>query len=360
MAFIRNETRHRQSLIIADERISCYMTTTNDTLSVASINLILFAVRQQGVDTEPLIQTIGITPEQLRDPDGRVFIWQIQTLWQEIVRVTGDPSIPLKLGELVNPVAVGVLAYVMMHSPTLGRALEKLCHYQDIACEGVATTGQLTGNQYILSLRITSTDIRYPDYTYNSELSVYLAAMRALTGITITAKEIQFAYPRPIDIREHERVFAPAKLSFDAPETVMILDASLLDLPILNASPTLSALFEKHAKDLLDKLKTPTISSRVKTEIVTIMKGEEPTLATVADRLAMGIRTLQLRLKEAGTSYQQLLDETRKELAVRHLREPNLSTTDIAYLLGFAEPSVFFRSFKKWTGQTPGAFRMAS
>lgn len=336
------------------------MPTTNDTLSVASINLILFAVRQQGIDTEPLIQTIGITPEQLSDPDGRVFIWQIQALWQEIVKITGDPTIPLKLGELINPVAIGVLAYVMMHSPTLGRALEKLCHYQDVACEGITTTGQLTGNQYILSLHITSADIRYPDYTYNSELSVYLAAMRALTGVPITAKEIWFAYPHPTDIREHERVFSPAKLTFDTAETAMILDASLLDLPILNASPTLSALFEKHASDILDKLKTPSISSRVKTEIVTIMKGEEPTLATVADRLAIGIRTLQLRLKEAGTSYQLLLDETRKELAVRHLREPHLSTTDIAYLLGFAEPSVFFRSFKKWTGQTPGAFRMAS
>jgi AraC-like DNA-binding protein len=336
------------------------MLTTNDTLSVASINLILFAARQQGVNSDALAQAVGISPAQLRDPDSRVLIRQVQALWREVIAATGDPNIALKLGEMINPVAIGVLAYVMMHSPTLGQAFDKLCQYQDIVCEGIQTTGHLIAdNKFMLSLRITSADIIYPQHALNSELSVYLSAMRALSGHSITAREIRFSYPRPVDTREHERVFAPARLVFDAPETAMILDADLLNIPVLNASPSLSMLFEKHASDMLAKLKAPSLSSRVKSEIVSLMKGEEPTLATVADRLAMGVRTLQLHLKEAGTSYQQLLDETRKELAVSHLREPNLSTTDIAYLLGFAEPSVFFRSFKKWTGQTPGAFRLA-
>ena len=339
------------------------MLTTNDTLSVASINLILFAARQRGADADVLARAVGISPEQLRDPDGRVLIRQVQALWREVIAATGDSNISLQLGEMVNPVTIGVLAYVMMHCPTLGGAFEKLCQYQDIVCEGVRTTGELvqtnSGKQFLLTLQITSADIIYPHHVLNSEVSIYLSAMRALTGHHIAAKEIHFAYPRPVDTREHERVFAPARLLFDAPETVMVLDAALLDLPVLNASPTLFVMFEKHATDILNKLKSPSLSTRVKSEIVTIMKGEEPTLATVADRLAMGIRTLQLHLKEAGTSYQQLLDETRKDLAVSHLREPNLSTTDIAYLLGFAEPSVFFRSFKKWTGQTPGAYRLA-
>ena len=340
------------------------MLTTNDTLSVASINLILFVARQRGADSDALARAVGINPEQLRDPDGRVLIRQVQALWREVTAATDNPNLALQLGEIINPAAIGVLAYVMMHSPTLGRAFDKLCQYQDIACEGIRTTGQVVssadlGKQFVLSLHIMSADIIYPHHTLNSELSIYLAAMRALTGHPVTAREIHFAYPRPVDTREHERVFAPARLTFDATQTAMVLDATLLDLPVLNASPTLSVLFEKHATDILVKLKAPSLSSRVKSEIITLMKGEEPTLSTVANRLAMGVRTLQLHLKGVGTSYQQLLDETRKELAVSHLREPNLSTTDIAYLLGFAEPSVFFRSFKKWTGQTPGAFRLA-
>ncbi len=337
------------------------MPATNDTLSIASVNLLLFVARQRGADADALAQAVGISPEQLRDPDGRVLVRQMQALWREVITATGDPTIALNLGELVNPVSIGVLAYVMMHSLTLGRAFEKLCQYQDIVCEGIRTTGQLTpsGNQFVLSLHITSADIIYPQHALNSELSIYLSAMRALTGYRITADAVHFGYPKPDDTREHERVFAPAQLTFDAPETMMVLEASLLDIPVLNANPTLSVMFGKHADAMLEQLKTPTLPSRVKREIIALMKGEEPTLATVADRLAMGVRTMQLHLKELGTSYQYILDETRHELAVSHLRDQHLSTTEIAYLLGFAEPSVFFRSFKKWTGRTPGAFRLA-
>ncbi|GAB3991422.1 AraC family transcriptional regulator [Spirosoma daeguense] len=337
------------------------MPTSNDTLSIASINLILFVAQQYGVDSDALAHSIGVTPEQRSDPDGRVSIQKIQALWREVVLVTGEPDLALKLGELVNPLALGVLAYVMMHAPTLGKALERLCQYQDIACEGVLTNGQFTTSreQYVLYLQLISSDIIYPQHTLNSELSIYLAAMRALTGHPIVASEVHFAYPRPADTREHERVFSPAKLTFDTDITHLVLNATLLDLPILNASSSLSVLFEKHAADLLNQLKAPALSQRVKTEIIAMMKGEEPTLFAIADRLAMGVRTLQLHLKELGTSYQQLLDETRKELAVSHLRESSLSTTDISYLLGFAEPSVFFRSFKKWTGKTPRAYRLS-
>lgn len=329
----------------------------DQTLSVASVNLILFAVRQRGLDPDDLARSVGIDPAQLRNPDKRLPIRTMQGLWREIVARTGDPSIALHIGEMINPMSVGVLAYVMMHSPTLGRAFAKLCQYQDIVCDGIRTVGQQTGSQYVLSLHLTSRDIIYPDYAVNSELSVYLSAMRTLTGQAISADEVRFSYPRPTDTREHERVFKPARLVFDAPASAMVLDASLLDTPILNASPDLFALFEQHATNLLKRLQTPTLTERVRTEIAALMKGEEPTLTTVADRLAMGVRTLQLHLKDQGTTYQQVLDEVRRDLAVKHLREPNLSTTDIAYLLGFAEPSVFFRSFKKWMGQTPGAFR---
>lgn len=334
--------------------------STDQTLSVASVNLILFAVRQCGLDPDELADSVGIDPAQLRNPDERLPIRTMQALWHEIVTRSGDPTIALRVGELVNPLAFGVLAYVMMHCPTLGRAFDKLCQYQDIVCAGVRTQGQQIGNQYILSLHVTSPDIIYPEYALNSELSVYLSAIRALTGQLIVAEEVRFMYPEPADTTEHQRVFGPAKLVFNFPDTALVMDASLLDTPILNANPALFALFEQHATDSLKRLQTPPLTERVRTEIVTLMKGEEPTLATVADRLAMGVRTLQLHLKDEGVSYQQLLADVRRDLAVKHLREPNFSTTDIAYLLGFAEPSVFYRSFKKWTGQTPGAFRMSA
>ncbi|QJD81327.1 AraC family transcriptional regulator [Spirosoma rhododendri] len=332
------------------------MPTTN-TLSAASVNMILSATRQQGIDTDTLIEAVGISPDCLRDPDGRLPIRQVQAIWRELSALTNTNRISLRLGELINPSAVGVVAYVMMHSPTLDRAIKQLCRYQDIICDGTRLLVRQEGDQVALVSRITSADIVYPALVYNSELSIVLSAFRALTGLLVTPTEVRFAYPQPADVREHERAFAPARLVFDAPETALVLPASLLDTPVLNASPGMMPLFEQHANALLNRLTTPSLAGRVRNEIVTLMKGEEPTLTAVADRLAIGVRTLQGHLRSEGLTYQNLLDEVRKELAQRHLRDPFLSTTDIAYLLGYAEPSVFFRSFKKWTGQTPGAYR---
>ncbi|GAB3900779.1 AraC family transcriptional regulator [Larkinella knui] len=339
--------------------------TTDETLSSGSFNLILYAARQRGADSSALCRAVGVDSAVLQNPDGRVSIQAVQALWKEVIQMTGESDLPLQLGELINPLSLGVLSYVMMHCPTLGKAIEKLCHYQDIACEGVQTVGRLVGDRFHLSLTLTSKAIIYPDYTLGSELSMYQSAFRALTGLPVVAEEIRYAFPAPENQLAYERVFAPARLVFDASETVLILDAAWLDTPILNANPSLYALFDQHAGELLRQLRTTAevpaaLSVRVKQEIFTLLKGEEPALAAVAEGLAMGVRTLQLHLKEEGFTYQQLLDEVRHDLAVRHLREPNFSTTDIAYLLGFSEPSVFYRTFKKWTGSTPGAYRTAA
>lgn len=100
-----------------------------------------------------------------------------------------------------------------------------------------------------------------------------------------------------------------------------------------------------------------TLPERVRAEIERQLSGGVPTLAAVADRLNLGVRTLQLNLKQANYTYQHLLDAVRCELAQRYLRESSLRVADIAFRLGYAEPNAFRRAFKKWTGQPPGAFR---
>ena len=87
------------------------------------------------------------------------------------------------------------------------------------------------------------------------------------------------------------------------------------------------------------------------------MHGEVPSIEALAHNLAISIRHLQRELQAKGTSYQQLLDATRKELALRYLKKPNVTVHDVAFLLGFSEPSAFHRAFKRWTGQTPRTYR---
>ncbi|MBH8569939.1 AraC family transcriptional regulator [Microvirga sp. STS02] len=334
-----------------------------DTLAVSSLNMLLWVAGQHGADVPALSQAIGFDPATTAGPDARVPIATIQRLWPLVMDATRDPYFDLHLGGYINFATAGTLAYVLMHAPTVGAAITQLCRYQDVACQGVRTfqtpAPEWPGGIW-LTLELTSPAIVHPQYVLNSELSVYLAAFATLTGQLVAPQAVRLAYPRPADTREHEAAFGTANLEFDTPLTQVAFDAAALALPVLHANPALFPLFEQHAAALLAQLPThqpPTLAERVRGEIVRQLKGELPTLTTVAAQLCLGVRTLQLKLKEAGHTYQQLLDNVRSDLAQRHLREPHLSITDVAFLLGYSEPSVFVRSFKKWTGQTPGAFR---
>lgn len=332
------------------------------TLSAASAALLLHAAAQRGADPAALCRAVPLDASQLHHPDARLPIAAMQRLWQLATEATADPYLDLHLAEQTNPAAFGVLSYVLMHSPTLGAAVQQLCRYQDIACNGTRTSLRRLGASIELVVEVTSPAIIYPHFVLNSELLVCLRLLRMLSGQPLVPEAVRLAYPAPAASHEHARVFGPAPVQFGTPDSALRLPAAVLDLPVLNADPQLLAVMEPHAAALLARLHQPatlpaSLPDRVRAELARLLKGAVPTLAAVADALCLGPRTLQLHLRQAGHSYQQLLDEVRRELAERHLRENHHSTTDIAFLLGFAEPSVFVRSFRRWTGQTPGAFR---
>jgi AraC-like DNA-binding protein len=308
--------------------------TPPDTLSVSSLNMLLWVAGQHGADVPALCQAVGFDPAATAgNPDARVPIAIIQCLWPLVMGATGDPHFDLHLGGYINFSTAGTLAYVLMHAPTVGAAIAQLCRYQDVACQGVRTyqtpAPEWPGAIW-LNLELTSPAIVHPRYVLNSELSIYLAAFATLTGQPVAPLAVRLAYPRPAEVAKYEKAFGTKNLEFGAPATTVAFDAATLARPVLHANPALFPLFEQHAAALLAGLPTnqpPTLAERVRAEIVRQLKGEAPTLAAVADGLHLGIRTLQLKLKEAGHSYQQLLDAVRSDLAQRHLREPHLSIT---------------------------------
>ena len=120
----------------------------------------------------------------------------------------------------------------------------------------------------------------------------------------------------------------------------------------------LLSLFDKHAQALLqNQVFTDTYAFQVQQLLIQQLKEESPGIEIVADHLSMSVRSLQLKLKEEGTSYQKILNAVRKNLAIAYLREPKVSKGEIAQMLGFSEISVFSRTFKKWTGKSPSEYQ---
>ncbi|MDP5171705.1 MAG: helix-turn-helix transcriptional regulator [Bacteroidia bacterium] len=123
-------------------------------------------------------------------------------------------------------------------------------------------------------------------------------------------------------------------------------------------NPRLLQLFDRHALAFLNKQPDgDSFANRVNKILVDQLREDSPGIEFVADHFSMSVRSLQMKLKAEGTSYQKLLNNIRKDLAIAYLQERKVSKGEIAHLLGFSEISVFSRTFKKWTGKSPSEFQ---
>lgn len=169
--------------------------------------------------------------------------------------------------------------------------------------------------------------------------------------------EICVPHERPSYADEYERIFA-APVRFGASYTGFVIRRTRLDVPMLGANPRVAAAFELHARQLLDRLRdTEGITGRVRANVATQLGGGEVTMQSTARQLAMSVATLRRRLEEEGTTFSEILDEFRKKLAERYVRDRVPAISEIAFLLGFSNVTAFHRAFKRWTGVAPTEYR---
>jgi AraC-like DNA-binding protein len=186
----------------------------------------------------------------------------------------------------------------------------------------------------------------------NRVLRAITLPLKRLTNNAVRPAAIHFNHPQPADTSEHQRIF-------DCPRNEMVLHRKDLAQPILLANPQLLSQLEQFAREMLTRLYPPdTWADWVVHQINwCLSRGEKPFLGAIASALARSPRQLQNKLKEEEIAFRMLLDQVRKEAALKYLDEPNITICDIAFLLGFSEQSAFNHSFKRWTGANSGDYR---
>jgi AraC-like DNA-binding protein len=327
------------------------------TISVRAVGKIADAVRASGVAPEELYAAVGFDPSLLADPDKRIPYRQVVRMYEQAARLTNDENFGLHLGERTSLKVFDVLSYVLINSPTLGEAMRRVVRYHPIWNDGAAFTFEREGES--ARIRYDYFGVAAAECRQDCELTVcmILRAGQILTGVEWTPAEASFRHAAPRDASEHRRIFR-CPVNFSRPSNEVVLDASLLALPVAEADPALCAVLERHAEELLAR--TPRragLAGEVRRILSEALRGGDPGVEAVARRLGMSARTLQRKLREEGTSHQELLEEMRRDLSERYLRELRMAICEVAYLLGFSEPSAFHRAFRRWTGTTPARFR---
>lgn len=333
------------------------------TVAVYTTRSILQFAAHLGANVEAICAAAGLNPALLQTPDQWISGSLHLAVWREAVKQTGNEHLGLHLGEAFNLANFGIPGYVLLNCQTLGEAFEKIARYSRLLCQIAQVHVSVSDGMVLFECDCGTVgivkscpcgDLRYlVECTFVS----LLAATKALTGKQLRLSAARFQYAAPAKTAEYERIFQ-TDLQFSKSANRLVFEASCLNWPILSSNPALLALFEQQAEVMLVQINhSQSYSQQVMQTIAQRLKGDLPTINEIARELATSVRQLQRDLKTEGTSFQQLLNETRKELALRHLKDSTTPIHDIAFLLGFSEPSAFNRAFKRWTGDTPRGHR---
>jgi AraC-like DNA-binding protein len=311
----------------------------------------------EGVDVEALLRDAGYDAEALNDPQRRFSIDEVSVLWEMAVSRSGKATLGLSKELAATYGKLGVVGYAMMACPTLLAALERLVRYMNVVSNAATFVLTEAPNGYWFELGHEGGERAIPRQRAEFGMLTMLSFCSWITGHDFNAMEIEFVYPTPADASVHEAAFG-CPIRFAQGANRALLRKSDLALALSARDPALAALHERLVEDELEKLAAGMqTSQRVQQVLAMRLSGAEPLREQVAAALKISDRTLQRRLQAEGTSFQQLLDDTRRELAQKYLQKPRTPLRDVAELLGFEDQSNLFRACKRWFGESPGRYR---
>jgi AraC-like DNA-binding protein len=215
------------------------------------------------------------------------------------------------------------------------------------------------GDRMIYRYRVTD-GVYQPPAASDFVLGSAISFVRRNSAERVEAEEIHFAHPEPA-YADAYRTYFHCPTYFGAGANEIVFRRTALSTPMARSDPEVSEAYEQHARRLLERLPAiEGIAGRVRRVVIEQLRGGEVTMEFMALRLAMSVPTLRRRLDQEGTTFSDIVDEIRKELAERYLREPSMAISEVAFLLGFSSESAFHRAFRRWTGVAPSQFRSSA
>jgi AraC-like DNA-binding protein len=326
------------------------------TSSVRILRAVVAALAARGVDPAAFLAEVGVSPETVADSDARIPFEHLEHAWALVPRFSEDDAFGLHLAETVHPDAFDVLDYVSQSCSNLEEAFARLVRYQRLMHDVVAVTLELHGDEAWIVHRVSDDPAGVPRHAAEAAVASWILRARKLTGADLRPRLVRFQHTAPRDVSEHARILR-CKVEFSAKVNTVILLRTDLSLPIVSANSGLRAILDRHAESLLASLPEQGLASAARAAIADALRAGTAELTSVAKRLGVSKRTLQRRFAHDGLRFEELLEEVRRELAVRYLSEHDVAIGEIAFLLAYSDPTAFHRAFRRWTGTTPQAYR---
>src|SRR5262245_25960394 len=317
-------------------------------------------LKSAGVPVAPLLRRVGLTLEVIADPEERLSVRSQIKFLDEAAIALEDDCLGFTLACDFDPREIGLLYYVMASSQTLGDALKRVARYSQNTNEALVVRYR-EANRLIINLSYSGVP-RHSD-RHQIEFCMFgvLRICRALTGQNLVPQHFSIAHYRSEGTAEMSR-FVGTKVEFGDDTDEFALNSNARELPVIRADHHLNDLLLKYCEAALADRGAGISQMRTSVEnaISSMLPHGRVLVDDVARSLGMSKRTLARKLSDEGLNYSEILEQLRRDLAVRYLNDRKMHVSKIAWLLGFHEVSAFTHAFKRWTGKTPSQLRTAN
>lgn len=337
------------------------------TVPTPYVRYLLRQAKAQGYDIDQLLAEVGLSQAQIEGL-AELSAERFSQLYQRMMYLAQDERFGMLGGGRVPIGTFRMMCHAIIHARNLETAIYRASDFHEI-CRGTQVKPQLLrkGRYAKVSIAATQASGQPVETLLQSEdperirtaLSMWHNFICWLLGTRVDLKAAYFAFPEPDDGDDYLHLFQ-SEVRFGQHENALVFPAYYLDYPLVQSDESLRLFLKTAPYQLVTSVSD---DRSMKAQVIALLgrdfSCEAPSAEAVAARLNMSLSTLRRRLLEEETSYQKIKDECRKQAALEYMNSPQLSINDVASLMGFDDPSAFFRSFKKWTGMTPGQYRQS-
>ncbi|CAN7482819.1 AraC family transcriptional regulator [Variovorax sp. LjRoot290] len=325
-------------------------------LSVFGLKALVAEMESQGVSSRALLSRTGVLSEQFDDHSMLISRDQRLAIYRNAQRLAKRSDVALRAGARQRISDFGVWGYALASSKTLGDAMD-LCFRQ---LRQVGPVLQITSRVEGGTIKLRSHDpaslgelLPFVAEFWRSSNHAFLSH---ILEAPLPSSRMLLPYPAPPHWRTYRQMFN-CPVEFAAETMEWHFPESAWSLPLPNANPVLVKVCQRFCEQVLSEQPPGSELADSIRVILVNQPGRFPNIDEIAADLGMSLRTLNRRLASEGLSYQSIIDDVRRTLAVEYLERTALSVEEICERVGFSDPSNFRKAFRKWTGRPPSHFR---
>ncbi len=310
-----------------------------------------------GINPALVLQLAGLPADLFARKDASLSPADYFRLWHGLEQAVGTDALPLKIGQYISVEAFNPLLFASLCSANLNTALQRFSQFKRL--NGPLTLlVEIGAHQTCATLDCYGNDEPIPRSVGTVELALVTRLARLGTRKRLVPLRVELV--QLPDEREPYQEFFGVPFSTGSANRLTFSARDALE-PFLTENAAMWDFFEAGLKKKLSDLDTQaSMQERVRSALFEMLPAGQSSIEESANRLGMSKRSLQRRLSEESSSYQEVLTATRRELADYYLSRSSASLVEIAYLLGFQDGNSFLRAFRGWTGQTPGEYRTSN